>query len=619
MSNVSTQLTKVMDVSSYLCRLLDPSYASSPGNMQQTSQTDTLVQNSQPHNKRKLICDRCHLDSNCQCGEHSNKRMKTVGSTQDVETNSTSQASTNSLNNIMGKLNQNPCDKLQVISNEPVTYESEKSILQSSRDRLSVAIESSVVRPNNPPNLTSTPKNDINRTRVLNKKSPNFISSKIDVSDINILRKQNVSIDKPAKAVRPNVSKSSISTQTIQNRPIILNHHSKPNSMNQMYNNTSLNNSSVFNATQQHVLPPNFHTVSSDNSNPGQFLTLHTINLPFNPIPLPQIGQQPVTQIAQQQISLPQLGQNLPIPQVGQQQMFFQLQPSQTGLQITSVPQTNNATHAQLITSKQHASDPVLSNNTNQPTSTDNGSLISSLQTASSGSNQAIVSVGLDTTISQCVGVSNNDMKSTIIPPDDNNVSQIMNHDSTNAKIHMQIKQPTSSKTNCEIKKISDVCLSQSSYTDEESDSIKDLITIDDDVSESSQVVNTNSDNFFVSDESTFSPANTEGHGNIFEKMRPSLVRRHMRLQDTAFDVRKHLTFDSEFSDLYPDSENTSETKPCDSSSITDNMANSANQINSHQLNNSQFFCTACKYISSSSNYVFKSEPELQQHTLTCH
>ncbi len=194
-----------------------------------------------------------------------------------------------------------------------------------------------------------------------------------------------------------------------------------------------------------------------------------------------------------------------------------------------------------------------------------------------------------------------------------------MNHDSTNAKIHMQIKQPTSSKTNCEIKKISDVCLSQSSYTDEESDSIKDLITIDDDVSESSQVVNTNSDNFFVSDESTFSPANTEGHGNIFEKMRPSLVRRHMRLQDTAFDVRKHLTFDSEFSDLYPDSENTSETKPCDSSSITDNMANSANQINSHQLNNSQFFCTACKYISSSSNYVFKSEPELQQHTLTCH
>ena len=92
-----------------------------------------------------------------------------------------------------------------------------------------------------------------------------------------------------------------------------------------------------------------------------------------------------------------------------------------------------------------------------------------------------------------------------------------------------------------------------------------------------------------------------------------------MRLDDTAFDVRKHLSFDSEFSDLYSDSEKHSEDKPCDSSSQTSHIVNSRNEMNRHESSNSQFVCTACKYSSSSKHCLFKSESELQQHTFTCH
>ncbi len=624
MSNVSTQLTKVMDMSVYLCRLLDTSHPSSTSNLQPSSQTDSLGQNFQHSNKQQLICDECQSASNCKCAEGCNKRIKTDHCGSDIQKNPTAQSCTNSHTNIAGKLNENSYDKQQVLSQKSGQYEPQKSNIQSSRERLTVAIESSAVTPNITSSSPCNGKKDINTTPAVHKKSPNFISSKIDVSDLNILRKQNVSMDKPAKVVRPNVSKSSISTQTTQNRPIILNQPSKLNNVNAGFNNTSLDNSSVCNTNQQNVI----QTVSSDNSNTGQYLTLHTINLPFHPISLPQIGQQPVTQIAQQQISLPQLGQNFSIPQVGQQQMFFQLQPSQTGLQLTSVPQTKNSTQNPLLVCNTTSNDvynqdvsvPMMTNNPNhifQPTSSDSFCVISTQDPTSTGANQQpIVSDGIHTTISEC---EKNQIKTTIIHTHNNNGNGIVNVDATISNNDMGMKRPTSLNTMGQMKKISDVCLSQSAYSEEHSDSIKDLITIDDDLSEGNGTTNNKRDNLFTSDDCTFSPADSEGHGNIFEKIRPSLVRRHMRLHDTAFDVRKQLTFDSEFCDLYPDSEHASETKACQTSSQASNMLNSGKEIKTHDPTTSHFLCTACKYSSSSGNYVFNSESELQQHTLTSH
>ncbi len=132
---------------------------------------------------------------------------------------------------------------------------------------------------------------------------------------------------------------------------------------------------------------------------------------------------------------------------------------------------------------------------------------------------------------------------------------------------------------------------------------------------------------------------------NLFERMRPVVLRKEMREFDTAKDVRRHLTFDSpEFQShnseagqalstspglseksLKLDRQSSKQTERDDISSHS--LSPAATPICDEQFDESdfssqpvaQYTCTACKYNGSNENYTFMTEAGLQQHTLTTH